>query len=87
MYTEVSKPSRIGERRRRSAWGTAETADGQPQRPPQFVEVLAAAVLELDPLEQIQDALVGIELGRVAGQMLQVEAHGGAGGMKSFTAR
>ncbi len=50
-----------------------EAADGEAELPAQFVQVLAAAVLQLDPLQQVPDALVGIQLGRVARQALQVQ--------------
>lgn len=44
--------------------------------PAQLVQVLAAAVLQFDPLQQIPDSLVGVELRRVAGQLFQVESPG-----------
>jgi hypothetical protein len=58
----------------------APAADGQPHLPLQLREVLTAPILYLDPLEQIPDALIGIEFGCVAGQALQAEAARGARG-------
>lgn len=55
-----------------------EAADGQPQLPAQLVQVLTAAILQLDPLEQVPDALIGAEVRRVAGQAFQVQPRGGA---------
>jgi hypothetical protein len=52
--------------------GAAKAADGQAELPAQLVQVLAAAVLELDALEQIPDAFVRIEVRCVAGQPSQM---------------
>ena len=54
----------------------AQAANGEAEFPAQFVEVTAAAVLELGALEVVPDAFVGIELGRIGGQAFQVEPRG-----------
>jgi hypothetical protein len=58
----------------------AQAADGQPQFPPEFVEILAAAIPQLGPLQQIPHPLIGIEIRSVAGQALQVQSRGRARG-------
>lgn len=58
----------------------AEAANGQPEFPAQFVQVVAAAVLQLAPLEQVPNALIRIELGRVGGQTLKMQPGGRASG-------
>jgi hypothetical protein len=50
---------------------------GQLQLDLQFVQIGAAEVAEFDVLEIVPDALVRVEVRRVAGQLLQVEAGGG----------
>jgi hypothetical protein len=52
----------------------AEPANREAEFPAQFVEVLAAAVLQCDPLELIPDALVGIEVGCIARVLDELEA-------------
>ena len=52
----------------------AQALFGAAQLQVEFGQVAAAAVLELDALEQVPDPLVRIEVGRVAGQAFQVEA-------------
>lgn len=51
----------------------AEPTDGQSEFPGEFIEIVAAPVPQLDPLEQIPDALIGVELRGVAGQAFQVQ--------------
>ena len=57
-----------------------QAADGQLQLPAQFVEVRTAAVLQLDALAVVPDALVGIEVRRIGRELGEVEARGGARG-------
>ena len=52
---------------------TAQAANGEAEFPAQLVEVVAAAVLELTPFEQVPDALVRVEVGRVRRQTLKVQ--------------
>ena len=56
----------------------AQAADRQPQFPAQLGEILTAAVRKLATLEQVPDPLIGVELGCVAGQPLQVQPLGRA---------
>src|SRR5262245_41186687 len=57
-----------------------QAADRQAEFPAQLVEVAAAAVPQFPALEEIPDALVGVQLGRVAGQSLRTQPVSGAGG-------
>ena len=54
----------------------AEAADGEAELPAELVEILAAAVPQLDALQQVPNALVGIEVWGVAGQAFQVQPRG-----------
>lgn len=56
-----------------------QSADGQLQFPPQLGEVLTAAVLQFPAFEKIPDALVGIEVRRVAGEAFEMQPRGRAG--------
>ena len=58
----------------------AQAADGEAEFPAEFVEILAAAILEFDPFEQVPDTLISIEVRGIAGQAFQVQPRGGAGG-------
>src|SRR3954451_4728564 len=51
-----------------------EPLDGQAQFEPQLVQIGAAEVAEFDVLQIVPDALVRIQVGGVAGQLLQLEA-------------
>lgn len=53
-----------------------------PQRNGQLAQVAAAEVAQLDALEIVPDALVGVQLRRVAGQLLQLQASGSTGAQK-----
>lgn len=57
-------------------WSAAEAADGESEFPAQLVEVMAAAVLQFTLFEQVPDPFVGIEVGCVGGQPLQVQSFG-----------
>ena len=52
----------------------AEPLDGQAQFKPQLVQIGAAEVAQLDVLEIVPDALVGIQVRGVARQLRQLEA-------------
>lgn len=54
-----------------------QPADGEAEFPAQLGEILAAAVLQLDPLQVIPDALVRIQVGCVRRQLGEVESGGG----------
>lgn len=56
----------------------AEAADGESEFPAKFIEILTATVLEFDPLEQVPDALIGVEVRGVGRQPFQVQARGRA---------
>ena len=61
-----------------------ESLHGQVQFDVQLVQIRAAEVAEFDVLEIVPDALVRVEIGRVAGQLLQVETRGGPLGEEVF---
>ena len=52
----------------------AQVLGGAGELPAEVREVAAAGVAQLDALEVAPDALVGVEVGRVGGQALQVQA-------------
>lgn len=58
-------------------WLAAETLLGQLHLRGQLRQVVTAHVAQLDPFEVVPDALVRVEVRRVAGQPLQMEAVGG----------
>lgn len=55
---------------------TPQAADGEPQLPAQFVEILTAAVPKLDPLEVVPDAFIRVEVRCVGRQLNEVEPRG-----------
>jgi hypothetical protein len=57
-----------------------EPEDRSPQLRPEVAEIAAAAVRQFDPLEVAPDALVGVRLGGVGGEVFQPQPGGGAGG-------
>src|SRR3954466_12470966 len=62
----------------------AEPLDGQAQFDPQLVQIGTAEVAELDLLEIVPHPLIGIEFGRIAGELLQLEPGGGPLGQEVF---
>lgn len=62
----------------------SEPLYGQGQLDAQLVQIRAAEVAEFDVLEIVPEALVRVEIGRVAGQLLQLEARGGSLGEEVF---
>jgi hypothetical protein len=52
----------------------AEASSGQAEFEPEFGEVIAAQVAEFDPLQQIPDTLIRVQLGRVGWQPFQPDA-------------
>lgn len=63
----------LAETRRDEVRSALESADGQAHFVPQFGDCLATAVLELNSLELIPDALIRIQLRCVARQPLQMQ--------------
>jgi hypothetical protein len=55
---------------------TAQALLGPTQFQAQFGQIGAAAVLELDALQVVPDALIRVQLGRIARQALQMQALG-----------
>ncbi len=50
----------------------------------QMIKVVTTDVPELDPFEVLPDALVGVEIRRIAGQAFQVNTFGSATGQEVF---
>ncbi len=50
----------------------------------QVVQIGAADVAQLDTLEVIPDALIGVEIGGIAGQLLQMQTFGGPAAAESL---
>jgi hypothetical protein len=59
-----------------------QAANRQPEFAAKLIQIGAAQVSKLDPLEVSPDPFVGIEVGRVAGKLLQVDALGTAIGQE-----
>lgn len=51
----------------------AQALDRQPQFEPEFREIVAADITQFAVLEIVPDPFVGIEVGRVAGELLEVQ--------------
>jgi len=51
----------------------AEALDRQPQFEAEFCEIVTADIAQLEALEIVPDPFVGIEFGRVAGELLEVQ--------------
>jgi hypothetical protein len=60
----------------------AEPAGGAPEFGVEVTEVREAAVPPLDPLEEVPNTLVRIAVWGIAGQLLQPQSGGGAGGQE-----